>query len=96
MITFAVSLSLAAVALAGPAIAPADPVARAGHQRVVMECGTDDATRRAYQREHGAPPVFMSHREVLNADRVGQTWEAPRCMTSRQHALLQRVLRTGR
>ena len=95
MIVFAVSLSLAA-AMAGPTTVSADPVARVGQQRVVMECSADEATRRAYQREHGAERVFMSHREVLAASRTGQYWEAPRCMTSRQHALLQRALRAGR
>jgi hypothetical protein len=50
-----------------------------------MICATDVATRRAYQREHGVQPVFVTARETVEARRKGQTWDAPRCMTEREY-----------
>lgn len=96
MTRFTVSaLSLAVlVAGAAPALAqnPAQsqkverptPVAR----QSVMICATDVATRRAYQREHGVQPVFVTAREAVEARRAGEAWSAPRCMTEREYGRL--------
>lgn len=54
--------------------------------RTVLVCGTDAATRRAFTREHGAPPVFVTAREALSVRPSDPAWNAPRCMTEREHA----------
>ncbi len=79
-------LTLAATALPATAQAPRptraeQPVAR----QSVMICATDVATRRAYEREHGVQPVFVTARETVEARRKGETWDAPRCMTEREY-----------
>lgn len=51
----------------------------------VMACGTDAATRRAYQREFGVAPVFVTAEETVAARRAGEHWSAPRCMTEQQY-----------
>jgi hypothetical protein len=61
-------------------------------QRVVMMCDSDAATRRAFRREHGAAPVFVTADEALQARSTGQTWAAPRCMSAREHARLVSTL----
>jgi len=63
-----------------------------GAQRVVMMCDSDAATRRAFRREHGAAPVFVTADEALQARSTGQTWAAPRCMNAREHARLVSTL----
>lgn len=63
-----------------------------GAQRVVMQCDSDAATRRAFRREHGAAPVFVTADEALQARSTGQTWAAPRCMSAREHARLVSAL----
>ena len=50
-----------------------------------MVCKTDTATRRAYQREFGAAPVFMTAQEAVAARENGQRWSTPRCMTEHQY-----------
>ena len=81
-------------ALAAAAILPAglatagdngQPSARSG-ARAVMICGTDAATRRAFVREHGAAPVFVTAREALSVRASDPAWTTPRCMTEREHA----------
>lgn len=81
-------------ALAASAILPAG-IASAGdltqssarsEARVVLICGTDAATRRAFTREHGAAPVFVTAREVLSVRTSDPAWSTPRCMTAREHA----------
>ncbi len=87
-------LTLAASA-AMPAFAHQTPLptrAPDGAQRVVMQCDSDDATRRAFRREHGAAPVFVTADEALQARSTGQTWSAPRCMSAREHARLVSTL----
>jgi len=54
--------------------------------RAVMICGTDAATRRAFAREHGAAPVFVTAREALSVRTSDPAWSTPRCMTAREHA----------
>jgi len=61
------------------------PAARAG-DRAVMICGTDAATRRAFTREHGAAPIFVTAREALSVRTSDPAWSTPRCMTAREHA----------
>ena len=61
-------------------------------QRVVMECGNDAATRRAFTREHGAAPVFVTARQVQSAQATGEAWATPRCMTAREHARLTQAI----
>lgn len=57
-----------------------------GVTRPVLICATDAATRRAFTREHGAPPIFVTAREALSVRSSDPAWTAPRCMTARQHA----------
>lgn len=54
--------------------------------RAVMICGTDAATRRAFTREHGAAPIFVTAREALSVRVSDPAWSTPRCMTAREHA----------
>ena len=49
---------------------------------------------RAYQREFGVQPVFVSARETLNARSNGETWSTPRCMTAREYARLNQLAET--
>lgn len=56
------------------------------HARAVMICGTDAATRRAFTREHGAAPIFVTAREALSVRASDPVWSTPRCMTAREHA----------
>lgn len=83
---FTSSLVLAAAVAAGaaPALAtPSDPVTK-----TVMVCAQDEMTARSFERAYGERPVFMTARQVLEADRG---WQAPRCMSEREYAELVRV-----
>lgn len=89
---FATGLAAGAVLSAvGPAAA-SDPRgsgdARIG-DRPVLICDTDAATRRAFTREHGAAPVFITADEALRVRPSDPAWKAPRCMTEREHARLR-------
>lgn len=86
----ALTASVASAALAANP-APSEPTAA---RQSVMICETDAATRRAYQREHGVQPVFVTAREAIQARRDGETWEAPRCMTEREYARLVATTQT--
>lgn len=84
---------LAAVAsvvtlLSPTAVLAADPAQarEAAPARTVLVCGTDAATRRAFVREHGSAPVFLTASEALSVRVSDQAWSAPRCMTAREHA----------
>jgi len=89
----AFKLHFGLAALAAAALLPAG-LASAGdagepfraQARPVLICATDDATRRAFIREHGAPPVFVTAREALSVRASDPAWETPRCMTAREHA----------
>jgi len=59
-----------------------------------MICETDAATRRAYQREYGVQPVFVTAREAIQARHDGEAWNAPRCMTEREYARLVATTQT--
>lgn len=62
--------------------------------RPVLICATDAATRRAFTREHGAAPVFVTAREALSVRRSDPAWSAPRCMTAREHARYREAAQT--
>lgn len=81
------ALVAAAVLPAGAASAgdPGKDAARTP-ARAVLVCDTDAATRRAFTREHGAPPRFVTAREVLSVRPSDPAWTAPRCMTAREYA----------
>ncbi len=61
---------------------PAEPAAVLQTVRV---CGTDVASRTAYQRDHGATPSFVTAQQAVAAYQSGQRWAAPRCMTAHQY-----------
>ncbi len=83
--------TLAAAAM--PAFAGDGPQSgQAKLQRVVMQCDTDQATRRAFMRQHGAAPRFVTADQALAARASGETWATPRCMTAREHARLNQAL----
>lgn len=81
-------LALALASAAAPALAQQPRLEHAPARQAVMICATDAATRRAYQREHGVAPVFVSARETIAARDAGETWAAPRCMTEREYGRL--------
>ena len=54
--------------------------------RTVMICDTDAATRAAYTRDFGAPPVFISARQAVDVRETREVWTTPRCMTASEHA----------
>jgi len=85
-------MALGASAL--PALAQTPRLQRADAPQAVMICATDVATRRAYQREHGVAPTFVTAREAVEARRNGETWDAPRCMTEREYNRLIDTTRT--
>jgi len=88
------TLSAASPVLAGQPVARPDAPRALQTERVVMLCETDRATRQAFTREFGAPPVFVTAREAEAARTSGETWDAPRCMTAREHARLTQAQQT--
>ena len=88
------TLAAAAPALAGQPMERPDGQQTLQAERVVMLCETDRATRQAFTREFGAPPVFVTAREAEAARAAGETWHAPRCMTAREHARLTQSQQT--
>jgi len=77
---------------AGPALAQvrteSPRVTRTAALQSVMMCATDTATRRAYQREFGTAPVFVTAQEALASRQAGTRWSTPRCMTEHQYKRL--------
>ena len=84
-------LAAAAPAFAGDA-SQTTRTAQPSVQRVVMECGRDDATARGFRRDHGARPVFVTADQVLAARASGEGWAAPRCMTARERGRLVQMM----
>ncbi|MBB3873642.1 MAG: hypothetical protein KYX67_08960 [Brevundimonas sp.] len=80
-----IAAALAAVATPSLAQASRSEAPRAATLQSVMVCASDTATRRAYQREFGAAPVFVTAQEAIAARQAGQRWTAPRCMTAHQY-----------
>jgi len=62
--------------------------------RPVLICATDASTRRAFIREHGTPPIFVTAREALSVRKSDPAWSTPRCMTAREHARYREVATT--
>lgn len=94
-----VPVILAAVACAGAAAAQTAPQApsrgeRQDEARGVLICKTDTASRRAFARQYGERPVFITAREALEVRREAPRWEAPRCMTEREHARYEQAANT--
>lgn len=90
-------VALAAAVAAASTGAIAAPDAREAYRvgaRPVMICAQDAATRRAFAREHGASPIFVTAREVLSLRRTDARWTSPRCMTEREHTLYQDQIQT--
>lgn len=87
-IPFFAAILVMAATLGSAGGASAGEQARTGGTgpRAVFVCDTDAATRRAFTREHGAPPVFVSAREALAVRPSDPAWRTPRCMTAREHA----------
>lgn len=82
-------LTAAALLLPAGAVSAGDPGdqrAAPTPARAVLVCQTDAATRRAFTRQYGSAPVFVTAREALATSPSDPAWEAPRCMTAREHA----------
>ena len=90
--TVLVAAGLAAAAMPASAQGPIMGSNQAPAAREVMVCGADAVTRRAFAREHGSAPVFVTAEDVLQARTSGEAWSAPRCMTDAEHARLVRLL----
>ncbi len=86
--TFA-GLVLTAGLLAAPALAATSgqsPARASATERPVLVCATDAGTRRAFTREHGAAPQFITARQALTLRPTDAGWATPRCMTAQEHA----------
>lgn len=87
--TVKAALALLILSTATPVLASGAGVqearAPARFERAVFVCATDVATRRAFEREHGSAPVFVTARQALAANGARERWATPRCMTEREH-----------
>jgi hypothetical protein len=54
--------------------------------RGVLICERNAASRRAFAREYGAAPVFITAHEAVTVRPSEPAWAAPRCMTETEHA----------
>ncbi len=89
------ALTATAVLPAGIAAAEATgPQSGPAVARPILICATDAATRRAFTREHGAAPVFVTAREAMSVKASDPAWNAPRCMTAREHARFREAATT--
>lgn len=75
----------ALAAAASPGLAQSPRTERAAVLQSVMVCGTDAASRLAYQRDNGVTPTFVTAQQAVAARQSGQRWAAPRCMTAHQY-----------
>lgn len=57
--------------------------------RAVLICERDAASRRAFAREYGATPIFITAREAAAVRPSEPAWTAPRCMTETEYAKLR-------
>ena len=90
-------LAAATVLTTAGAATAGDQAPRATHAsngRAVLVCQSDAATRRAFIRDYGSAPVFVTAREALSVRPTDPAWTAPRCMTARQHALYVQAANT--
>lgn len=77
----------ALAAAASPSLAQSSTprAERAAVLQSVRVCGTDAASRLAYQRDNGVTPTFVTAQQAVAARQSGQRWAAPRCMTAHQY-----------
>lgn len=90
-----VAAVFAVVSTASVAAAQQTPMTRAEPraERIAYICASDEITRRAFEREYGSAPIFVTAEEALAAVAAGERWTTPRCMTETQHARLERLRR---
>lgn len=81
--------------LCSAGVTSAGDQARSAGARAIFVCGTDAATRRAFAREHGTPPVFVTAREALSVRPSDPAWTTPRCMTLREHTRYNEAVSTN-
>ena len=62
------------------------PAAPARVVRAAYICVNDEATRRAFERQYGQAPIFVTAEQAEAANVSGEHWAVPRCMTDVQHA----------
>lgn len=77
----AAMLSAGAEAMPVKAVMESDTGARASRELYV--CTRDDASRRAFKREHGQV-IFVSAKEAASS----RGWDAPRCITAAEYKRL--------
>lgn len=88
-------ISMMAMALSAAEAAPVTAKAqeslapRAGRELYI--CAKDEASRRAFKREHGEV-IFVSAREVVDSRTDGTAWAAPRCITQKEYNRLGKLL----
>ena len=87
-VAVAASTSAAALAQQAPAPRPQPHIAR-----VAYICVNDEATRRAFERQYGQAPIFVTAEQAAAANVAGERWTTPRCMTDIQHARWERMRR---
>lgn len=78
----------------GAAVAQDARQAERVEARPVMICAQDAATRRAFAREHGAAPIFVTASQAMATRRSDAPWTTPRCMTEREHGRYQELIGT--
>ncbi len=91
MLKMSASSAVVAVSIAVclPGVATAEQMdarTRAPVSRPVLICASDNVTRRAFTREYGVAPVFVTAREALSLRPTDVVWTSPRCMTTREHS----------
>lgn len=77
----AVALSLSAFSAQASTAAPAAQSNVKQGGRVVFVCDRTSETRRSFEREHG-PMTFVTAEELAKAQAAGESWAAPRCISS--------------
>lgn len=90
-----IATAFAVLAASAPAVAQnapsqATPATDARADRGVLICARDDDSRRAFRREYGEAPIFLTADQALRAAKT-EVWSAPRCMTAQEHARYQRL-----
>lgn len=83
-------MATAMPALAG-GVGPQNYSSQPRMDRAVFVCATDATTRRAFERQHGSAPVFVTARQALAANNARERWATPRCMTTREHQRLMQL-----
>lgn len=88
-------ISMMAMALsaaeAAPVVDRARDVTTPRSGRELYICAKDEASRRAFKREHGEV-IFVSAREAIDSRTDGATWSAPRCITQKEYNRLEKLI----